>query len=795
MSEEVVLLVTALSALGGYINFAFLKATKRTALIPKPAKKLLRFVSSLQIVLCCCNVVSVVGRWRLGNPPLTTCYVVVLEGCQAAVFWILVDRLVFCTSRNAREKSSGTYYFFIRMVVVVHCIIAAWALMYFHHTLTESDQHYFGNFWFDIYHGGLLLAGFVILIVMGRIISQAEQRAKLLGGLKNDARIQSFRSQGLFLKRSCLPLFFCWATILGHQTLFRLLPDFDEPTRITLDGVVASIPPLYFPLSIVIFDRNLKGDFFSNLLICRKTRNAHKQSKVQVITTRESQESIIANLKMIGILSEFEGAAPETTTTSSIPPPSRGSRGSVSATLRPKPNRVPVIVKPVSIDNRLAVPKLGVNPPVVSADEAVSFIQSNTDVYIHNHAATPTELLQALCRRVDDADLSDIRTTHIILAGELPFTAAKYHGRIRANPLFICAGTRKSNFQFLGHADYTTMFLSDVPKAYLSGKINVDVALITVSPPDERGFCSMGVDVDCSLAAATSAKHIIALVNPSMPRTLGHSIVHQSNFKCLVKTERPIYARSSVEEPNDVEKRIGKIIAENLVDNGATLQLGIGAIPDSALLAMNGHKNLGVHTEMFSDGVIELMDKGVINNSQKSFMPGKVVSCFAFGTRKFYETVNENPEFYFAPCDFTNNIDVIRANSKMTSINSCLEIDLTGQIASDAIGPTFFSGFGGQVDFMTATPLAHDGLGKAVIAMPSRTTKGKTKIVPFLSQGSGVVTTRGHARYVATEHGIAELWGKSMRQRAFELIQIAHADDREQLEKDAFQRLKCMPSP
>ncbi|EGT58751.1 hypothetical protein CAEBREN_26340 [Caenorhabditis brenneri] len=445
------------------------------------------------------------------------------------------------------------------------------------------------------------------------------------------------------------------------------------------------------------------------------------------------------------------------------------------------------------LPTKLLHAKPGFVPKYVSADEALAMVESNNDIYVGNHASAPNVLLEALCRRVDSANLTNIRMSHLILSGNCPQFDPKYQGKILNNSLFICPGNRKN--VNLGIADYTPIFLSEVPSLYTSGALNVDVALITVSPPDELGFCTLGVDIDCTLAAATSAKKIIALVNSTMPRTRGHTTVHSSHFAAMVQTDRPIAFRQGNEEMSETEQKIGKIIAENLVDNGATLQLGIGAIPDSALAAMKQHKDLGVHTEMFSDGVIDLIDRGIINNQKKAFMPGKTVSSFAFGTKEFYKKIDNNPEFYFAPCDFTNHIDIVRRNSKMTSINSAIEIDLTGQIVSDSIGRNFFSGFGGQVDFMAASPHGFDGLGKAIIALPSRTTKGHTKIVPFLTQGSGVVTTRAHARYIVTEHGIANLWGKSIRQRAYELIQISHPDDREKLEKAAFDRFKVMPSP
>ncbi|EPB75557.1 butyryl-CoA:acetate CoA-transferase family protein [Ancylostoma ceylanicum] len=345
------------------------------------------------------------------------------------------------------------------------------------------------------------------------------------------------------------------------------------------------------------------------------------------------------------------------------------------------------------------------------------------------------------------------------------------------------------------HADYIPIFLSDMPSYFYNKTFPVDVALISVTPPDKWGYCSVGVNVDTSLAAIENAKKVIAIINPKVPRTHGNTLIHQSRIDSFVEVDREIYGNPEGMHITEEETKIGKLIAENLVDDGATLQLGIGAIPDSTLLAMKNHKDLGIHTELLGDGVIDLIELGVINNSKKTVMPGKVVTSFGFGTQKFYKFLHDNPMIHFDCCSWTNHSDVVRANSKMTCINSGIEIDITGQIASDSIGKTFYSGFGGQVDFMNASATTYDGLGKAIIALTSRTNKGKSKITTTLAEGAGVVTTRGHVRYVVTEYGIANLGGKNVRQRAYALIQIAHPDDRERLEKEAFQRLKCMPSP
>ncbi|CAJ0605185.1 unnamed protein product [Cylicocyclus nassatus] len=398
-----------------------------------------------------------------------------------------------------------------------------------------------------------------------------------------------------------------------------------------------------------------------------------------------------------------------------------------------------------------------------------------------------------MCRHVKRNNLSDIRPSHIVLRGKIPWTEKEYWDSIRSNCLFICANLRSLVNQ--GHADYTPVFLSQIPSLFYSRELPVDVALISVSPPDKRGFCTMGVDIDCSRAAASNAKKIVALVNPSLPRTHGDTSIHISQIDYMVEVkDRDVHAKPDGKEPSQVEKTIGKLIAENLVEDGATLQLGIGTLPDTTLAAMKNHKDLGIHTEAVGDGVIDLIEMGVITGLKKSILPGKIVTSYAYGTKRFYELIDNNPLFYFESCEFTNHHEVIRSNAKMTTVNACIEIDLSGQIASDSIGNTLYSGFGGQVDFVSASATAHDGQGKAIIVLPSRTSKGKPKIVSSLTESAGVVTTRGHTHYIVTEYGIADLFGKNIRQRAYELIRIAHPDDRENLEKAAFERFKCMPS-
>uniref|UniRef100_A0A7I4Y1P8 Acetyl-CoA hydrolase n=1 Tax=Haemonchus contortus TaxID=6289 RepID=A0A7I4Y1P8_HAECO len=443
--------------------------------------------------------------------------------------------------------------------------------------------------------------------------------------------------------------------------------------------------------------------------------------------------------------------------------------------------------------SQLSSPVHGKLPKRVTADEAVSTIASGDHIFVHGPASTPTELLEALCRRVDSHGIKDLRPIHIILGGKVPWTDEKYFGKVRSNGLFLCGNVRKLVKQ--GQADYTPVFLSDMPTYFYNKTFPVDVALISVSPPDDRGFCTFGPNLDTSKAAVEMARKVIALVNPKIPVTHGNTLLHQSRIDYFVECDRELYGPPEETKLSEEEIKIGKLIAENLVDNGATLQLGIGAIPDSTLVAMKNHKDLGIHTELLGGGVMDLVRTGVINNTKKSVMPGKIVTTFAFGTQKFYRFLDNNPMLHFDCCSWTNHSDIIRANSKMTCINSGIEIDITGQVAADSIGSTFYSGFGGQTDFMGASSTSYDGLGKAIMAISSRTAKGQSKIVTTLSEGAGVTTTRGHTRYVVTEYGIAYLGGKTVRQRAHELIKIAHPDDRERLEREAFERLKCMPSP
>lgn len=427
--------------------------------------------------------------------------------------------------------------------------------------------------------------------------------------------------------------------------------------------------------------------------------------------------------------------------------------------------------------------------------DALSCINSGANIFVHGVAATPTPLLQGLVEHVKANNLNKITLHHIHLEGPAPWIESDVRDQIRSNSLFTGKNLRKSVNE--GITDFNSIYLSEIPLLFRRGVVPLDVALLTVSPPDSQGFCSLGTSVDISRAAVTHAKHIIALSNPCMPRTFGESLIHSSHIDVLVDTGKnglPLH-QLHTKKISDIERQIGELIAQNLVDDGATLQMGIGSIPDAALNALKDHKDLGIHTEMFSDGIIPLVECSAITNAKKFHHPGKLVVSFVLGSPRLYEFLNDNPFVYFGDVQWVNDPFVIRENPKVTAINSAVEVDITGQVVADSVGKRFLSGFGGQVDFIRGASWSSDGLGRPIIALASTDPKtGDSKIVPFIKEGSGVVTNRGIVRYVVTEFGIAQLWGKNMRQRAYEMIRIANPVHREQLEKAAFERFKVMPS-
>lgn len=441
----------------------------------------------------------------------------------------------------------------------------------------------------------------------------------------------------------------------------------------------------------------------------------------------------------------------------------------------------------------VAFPVAGKSPKVVSLADAVRDIKSGDNVFVHGIAATPTPLLQSLSEHAVANNLKGVKLHHLHLEGATPWTAEGVRDRIRSNSLFTGHNLRAAVNN--GIADFNSCFLYEVPLLFRKGAIKLNASLIQVSPPDANGYCSLGTSVDTARAAVTNSPLIIAMVNKNMPRTFGDGVIHVSHIDYLVNEADGFELHQrNIGQQNEQEKKIGQIIAENLVDNGATLQMGIGAVPDAALSALSNHKDLGIHTEMFSDGVLDLIEKNAITNAKKAIHPGKLVVSFVYGSTKLYNYLNDNPLIEFGDVNWVNDPAVVRKNPKVTAINSAVEIDLTGQVVSDSVGKRFLSGFGGQVDFIRGAGIGDDGLGKPIIALPSISKKGQSKIVPYINEGAGVVTTRAHVHYVVTEYGIAQLWGKNMRQRAYELIKISHPSQREALDKAAFDRLKVMPS-
>jgi 4-hydroxybutyrate CoA-transferase len=390
----------------------------------------------------------------------------------------------------------------------------------------------------------------------------------------------------------------------------------------------------------------------------------------------------------------------------------------------------------------------------------------------------PRALVDALVARAPE--LRDVEVVHLHTMGPAPYTAPALATRFRHRALFVGANVREA--VHAGRADYVPVFLSDIPALFRSGRLPVDVALLNVSPPDTHGFCSLGTSVDVAKAAAETAGFVVAQLNRAMPRSLGDSFVHVSRFGATIEVDEPPLAESEA-APSAAEEAIGRQVA-GLVEDGATLQLGIGAVPNAVLAALRGHRDLGVHTEMFSDGVVELVEAGVITGARKPVHPGKVVASFVVGTGRTYAFVHDNPMVELHPCDYTNDTALIRRHPAMTAINSALQVDLTGQVCADSLGPRVYSGVGGQMDFMRGAALAPRG--KPVIALPA-TAKGGTlsRIVPALSPGAGVTTTRAHVHYVVTEYGVADLHGKDLRDRARALIALAAPAFREELERAA----------
>ncbi len=411
---------------------------------------------------------------------------------------------------------------------------------------------------------------------------------------------------------------------------------------------------------------------------------------------------------------------------------------------------------------------------IADVQTALNVIQSGDRLYIGGGAGVPVTLTQGLTACA--SRLRDVELTHILTFAKAPYVAPEYLESFRVNALFIGHNVRAAVQE--GRADFTPIFLSEIPGLFQTGILPLDVALISVTPPDEHGFCSFGVEVGTTKPAAESARVIIAEVNRQMPRTLGDSFIHVSRLHHIVEVDYPIPQAPQGHSSAD-NLQIGRHIAD-MIPNGATLQMGIGSIPDAVLQSLTHHQDLGIHTELFSDGVIDLVEQGIINCSRKTFHPGKIVAGFLFGTTRLYEFIHNNPLIELHPTGYVNDPFNIARNDKMVAINSALQIDLTGQVCADSIGPRFYSGVGGQIDFIRGAARSKGGL--PIIAFPSTAQGGKTsRIVPMLNEGAGVVTTRNDVHYVVTEFGVASLYGKSIRQRTQELVNIAHPQFRDEL--------------
>lgn len=413
-----------------------------------------------------------------------------------------------------------------------------------------------------------------------------------------------------------------------------------------------------------------------------------------------------------------------------------------------------------------------------SPDEAVKAIQSGDTVYIQSHAAAPEKLKEAMVRRAPE--LRDVKVMHLMTMGKADYVNPEYAESFRLKALFIGPNVRKAVNE--GRAEFIPIFLSEIPYLFESGELPIDVCLIQVSPPDKHGFCSYGVSVDCTLAARKHARVVIAEVNKQMPRTHGRSLVHVSRLDYIVETDEPLHELKSGSS-TEVEEELGRLVAD-LIDDEATIQLGIGEIPNAILRHLKSKKNLGVHSEMLSDGIVDLIEAGVITNDAKTVLPGKVAVSFVMGTKRLYDFVDNNPLLEFQTSDFINDPFVISRNHRMTAINSALQVDVTGQVEAGSIGNYLYSGFGGQVDFIRGASRARQG--KAIIALPSTAKNGTiSRISASLLPGAGVITTRADVHYVVTEFGIAQLFGRTIKERAKALIEIAHPKFREELERSS----------
>jgi acyl-CoA hydrolase len=416
----------------------------------------------------------------------------------------------------------------------------------------------------------------------------------------------------------------------------------------------------------------------------------------------------------------------------------------------------------------------------ITPAEAVNFVSSGQRVFFQGAAMTPNLLINALCQR--HQDLKDVEIIQVHTEGVALYTQEPYNKSFHVNSCFVGSNVRGAVNG--GNGDYIPIFLSEIHLLFRKNILPIDVAFIQVSPPDVHGYCSLGTSVDITLPAVETSKIVIAQINPNVPRTHGDGIIHLRDIDYAVEDTSSLGISGGV-PISEIEARIGFHVA-NLIEDGATLQLGIGNIPNAVLDNLSNHKRLGIHTEMFSDGILPLVESGVITGEDKVVKKGKIVTCFAVGSQKLYDFVDDNPLVHFKEAAYTNDTAIIRRNPKVTAINSAIEIDLTGQICADTIGNRQYSGVGGQMDFIRGASLSKGG--KPIFAMTAATAKGISKITPYLKEGAGVTTTRAHVHYVVTEYGTVDLFGKNLKQRAKALISIAHPDFKEELEREAFKR-------
>ncbi len=417
-----------------------------------------------------------------------------------------------------------------------------------------------------------------------------------------------------------------------------------------------------------------------------------------------------------------------------------------------------------------------------TAQEAVKVIKSGDHIHLSSVASTPQCLIEAMCARGEAGEFRDVHIHHLHTEGPAPYADPKFEGIFQLDSFFVGANCRRETQA--GYADYIPVFLSETQKLYRSGAVPCNVAMIQVSPPDKHGYVSLGTSVDATLAAVETAEHVIAVVNKYVPRAFGDAMIPASKISIFVEQDCPL-EEAHFTTPTDIEIAIGKHCAA-LVEDGATLQMGIGAIPNAVLAQLGGHKNLGIHTEMFADGVLPLVEAGVVNGEAKNIDTGKMVSTFLMGSQRIYDFIDDNPMVKMMDVGYTNDPYNIAKNDRVTAINSALQVDITGQVCADSIGTKFYSGVGGQVDFVYGASLSKGG--KAIIAMPSITTKGLSKISPILTPGAGVVTTRSHMRWFVTEHGAVDLYGKTLQERARLIISIADPSAQEELDRAAFER-------